>query len=58
MSRPGLTVLPASDFKFVEEQEKSADLLVCDTCRNNGSLQAIDTRCNNCGHSSWVAAVV
>lgn len=54
---PGLSIIPDLDQDFANEQNYAGDLLVCDTCGKSGPLTIRNTKCPNCGHSSWLPAV-
>lgn len=57
--RPGLSILPAEDTAFRDEQEKADGQLVCNHCGQvQPAGQAPDTKCPNCGHQDWQPAVL
>lgn len=53
---PGLTVIPASDKDFLDEQ-KQTDINVCRTCGNNENEKDTDAKCSNCGDKKFVPAI-
>jgi hypothetical protein len=55
---PGLTVLPAFDESFLNQQPQG-DYAVCRTCgTKGGDAPAAGAGCPNCGDGKWVPAIV
>lgn len=52
----GLSVLPAFDQAFVDEQTKAAEK-VCGVCGNRQEKNAAKETCGNCGNKSWVNGI-
>jgi uncharacterized membrane protein YcaP (DUF421 family) len=53
---PGLSVLPAIDKDFINEQPKSEEK-VCKTCGNRRKNNGQAETCSNCGDTEWVPAI-
>ncbi len=58
--KPGLSVLPATDYDLIAKQVKSPDLMTCDSCglvsptpKSNPQMS-----CPNCQNTSWTEAIM
>jgi uncharacterized membrane protein YcaP (DUF421 family) len=57
--RPGLSILPAVDTAFRDEQEKVPGQFACSSCGNlTPSAQAPTSKCTRCGEQQWQPAVL
>ncbi len=57
--RPGLSILPAVDTAFRDEQEKAPGQFACGSCGNSvPSPQLPASNCTRCGEQQWQPAVL
>lgn len=54
--QPGLSVIPAFDADFINEQQKVENVVVCMNCGAD-KKDSTNNVCNNCHHNEWTQAI-